>query len=203
MPSPVGHALGGLIVALALAPNPPLQIESGGNVGDRRVPGGGDLSAAARRALRLPPRSGAFVAWCVVAACVPDIDFAWGRHNMETHSIGFAAIVGLLVFAWTRSPRLALASGLAVGTHVLFDWLGADDSPPIGVMALWPLSTAFYFADAFLFAAISRRYWLPGFAAHNLWAVARELVLLLPLVAAATLCRRPGHSAPWWRSGAS
>lgn len=153
MPSPIGHALGGLLVGLAGAP-------------DR---------AASRR----------FVTVCLVAACLPDLDFLWGRHNMETHSAGFAVVVGLAVFAWRRSWRLALASALAVGTHVLFDWLGSDDSPPLGVMAWWPLSSAFYFADAFVFEAISRRYWLPGFVRHNLLAVVREVAILLPLAGAA------------------
>ena len=43
---------------------------------------------------------------------------------------------------------------------------------PLGVMAFWPLSREFYFADAFIFEAISRRYWLPNFITHNLLAVA-------------------------------
>jgi membrane-bound metal-dependent hydrolase YbcI (DUF457 family) len=120
-------------------------------------------------------------AWCVVAACLPDIDFAWGRHNMETHSIGFALLVGVVVLAWKRSPPLALACVLSAATHVLFDWLGSDDFPPLGVMALWPFSNEFYFADAFLFEAISRRYWLPGFIAHNVLAVVREVVILGPI----------------------
>ena len=46
---------------------------------------------------------------------------------------------------------------------VLFDWLGSDDFPPLGVMALWPFSSDFLFANAYVFDAISRRYWLPGF----------------------------------------
>lgn len=123
------------------------------------------------------------ILWCVVAACLPDIDFLWGRHNMETHSIGFALLVALVVFTWQRSGRLAVLCGLSVGTHVLFDWLGSDDFPPLGVMALWPMTSTFYFADAYVFATISRRYWLPGFAAHNVMALVREMVLLTPIVA--------------------
>jgi hypothetical protein len=85
------------------------------------------------------------------------------------------------VFAWTRSLRVSVACLLAVGTHVLFDWLGSDDFPPLGVMALWPFTSAFYFADAYVFATISRRYQLPGFAEHNLLAVLREIAILLPV----------------------
>jgi membrane-bound metal-dependent hydrolase YbcI (DUF457 family) len=129
------------------------------------------------------------VGWCVVLACLPDVDFAWGRHNMETHSVGFALLVGLAVFALTRSARLATACTLAVATHVLFDWLGSDDSPPLGVTALWPLSDRFYFAEAYVFDAISRRYWLPGFIAHNAVAVLKEIAILAPPLAIVFLLR--------------
>lgn len=160
MPSPIGHALGGLIVGEVLAPS----------------------------ALLI----------CAVAGVLPDIDFAWGGHNRETHSLGAAVIAGLVVLAWKRSPRLALAVALSWATHVFFDWLGSDDTPPLGVMALWPLNTNFYFADAFVFEAISRRYWLDNFITHNAWAVIKEVLILGPLAVMAFLWqvrrryRRPG-----------
>ena len=165
MPSPIGHALGGLIVGLWGA--------------DRAV-------GAAGRAR--------FLALCMVAACLPDLDFSWGRHNMETHSLGFAVLVGLAVFGWRRSARLAIACALAVATHVLFDWLGSDTTPPLGVMALWPFSNDYYFSDARVFQAISRRYWLPNFVTFNLLAVAREIAILLPIVAAVWWLRRQRRS---------
>ena len=164
MPTPIGHALGGLIVGLVLP--------------DRTHP----------KRVRNPGMTG--LAVCAVVACLPDVDFLWGRHNMETHSVGFAIGVGLLVLAWKRDAPLALGATLAVCTHVLFDWLGSDDLPPLGVMALWPLTGRFYFADAFVFEAISRRYWLPGFVTHNLLAVLRELAILGPIAAGAWWLRR-------------
>ena len=149
MPSPVGHALGGLIVGELLAPS----------------------------ALLL----------CAIAGVAPDVDFLWGGHNRQTHSVGAAIIAGLAVFAWKRSPRLALAVTLSWASHVLFDWLGSDDTPPLGVMALWPVSSNFYFADAYVFEAISRRYWLDNFFSHNAWAVIKEVLLLGPIA-----------SVVWW-----
>ncbi len=166
MPSPIGHALGGVIVGLA----------SDG-------------------------RDRSFLTVCAVAACLPDLDFLWGRHNMETHSLGCAVMVGGLAWAWGRSgpkrrhvrddkpspvsrrlfgARLGFACALAVASHVLFDWLGSDDTPPLGVMALWPLTSSFYFADASIFDAISRRYWLSNFVSHNTLAIGREVAILLP-----------------------
>ncbi len=103
---------------------------------------------------------------------------------METHSLGAALIagVGALVLARGRERRLALALTIAWASHVLFDWLGSDTTPPLGVMALWPLSREYYFSNAFIFEAISRRYWLDGFWRHNLLAVASELFLLAPIL---------------------
>ena len=77
---------------------------------------------------------------------------------------------------------VATAVTLAWSSHVLFDWLGSDDTPPLGVMALWPLNANFYFANAFVFEAISRRYWLDNFISHNAWAVITEVVILGPVL---------------------
>ena len=125
------------------------------------------------------------------APTLPDLDFAWGRHNMETHSLGAAVAAGLVVWGATggRAWRLAVAVVLGWASHVAFDWLGSDDTPPLGVMALWPVTSAFYFAHAYVFEAISRRYWLAGFWAHNLWAVTTEVVMLAPVLAAAAAWR--------------
>ena len=117
----------------------------------------------------------------VIAAMAPDLDFLWGRHGMETHSLGAAILAGLVVFAWRRNGRLAIVTTLAVLSHVLFDWLGSDDTPPLGVMALWPLTSNFYFAHAYIFEAISRRYWLDNFFTHNAWAVTKEILMLGPI----------------------
>ena len=168
MPSPIGHALGGAIVGLLVAPR-----------NRTRSPNPPD------------PPDLPYLVLCVIAACAPDIDFAWGRHNMETHSLFAAGAAGLVVWLATRRPRLALACALAWTSHVLFDWLGSDDSPPLGVTALWPFSGNFYFADAYVFEAISRRYAEPGFWQQNIWAVTKELLMLLP--PAAILWRHRSH----------
>lgn len=170
MPSPVGHALGGAVVAALLTRAPSRPLANRGSLG-------------AGRRWRSP------VAVAMLAGCAPDIDFLWARHNMETHSLGAAVLAGLLAWAWLRSGRMAVVVALAWTTHVAFDWLGSDDTPPLGVMALWPGTSTFYFAHAYVFEAISRRYWLSNFWAHNLWAVATEFLMLGP----------PAALALWWR----
>ena len=108
---------------------------------------------------------------------------------METHSLGAAIIAGLAVVAWTRDARVAIAVFVAWVSHVLFDWLGSDTTPPLGVMALWPLTSDYYFSDAFFFEAISRRYWLDNFITHNVWAVTKEILILGPALAVVTALR--------------
>ena len=130
---------------------------------------------------------------CAIAGVAPDLDFLWGRHNMETHSLGAAILAGAIAWAWKKDARLALAVTLAWTSHVLFDWLGSDTTPPLGVMALWPISSEYYFSNAFLFEAISRRYWLDNFITHNVWAVIREVLILGPPLALVTAFRWPGR----------
>ncbi len=177
MPSPVGHALGGLIVGLAIWPRP---------IGPRNhsTDTSGTASTSAAVGAFGTPRTRGALAVVTAAACLPDIDFLWGRHAMETHSVGAALLAGLVVYAFLRRADLAFACVLAWCSHILFDWLGSDDFPPIGVMALWPFTDNFYFANAFVFDAISRRYRQIGFWEHNLWAVAKEMLLLTPPVLA-------------------
>lgn len=157
MPSPIGHALGGLIVGL--------------------------LTPTTAEGKRHKVETSVALSAIVLAAVAPDLDFLWGRHNAETHSLGAAILAGLAVLIWQRGrqPMLALAVTLAWSSHVLFDWLGSDDTPPLGVMALWPVSKEYFFANAYFFEAISRRYWLSNFVSHNAYAVAKEIVILGPI----------------------
>jgi inner membrane protein len=87
-----------------------------------------------------------------------------------------------------RSPsagRLALACGVAYGSHVLLDWLGVDTSPPRGVVAWWPFSAAYHQAPWPVFLAISRRFHQPAlFWWPNAVALLRELLILGPIAAA-------------------
>ena len=154
MPSPFGHALGG--------------VAAGWLVAGRETPW--------RRAL---PAAMLYAG----AAVAPDLDLLVGAHRGPTHSLAAAAIVGLVTYTATRRGRVAAALAAAYASHVLLDWLGRDTTPPIGVMALWPFSREYYESTLHLFRAISRRYWLPEFWVLNARAALRELVFLLPFAA--------------------
>jgi membrane-bound metal-dependent hydrolase YbcI (DUF457 family) len=169
MPSPVGHVLAAVTVGWLAAPVP-----------------------RDERALR---RSALIFAAVGVA---PDLDLFVGRHSAETHSIGAAVIVASLA-AWRMWPvaadrwRIWLAVFLAWICHPILDALALDTSPPLGVMLLWPASREHMQSGLEVFVAISRRYWLPEFVLHNLRAVIREVLLLVP----------PLAFVWWWRRAVS
>jgi membrane-bound metal-dependent hydrolase YbcI (DUF457 family) len=179
VPSPIGHALGGLAagwLVAGIAPSP------------------GRASAVARWSQQPAIRRGALF---VLLGIAPDFDLLVGPHRTYSHSIGAVLIVALAALALTRAhrPRLAGACAAAWGSHVLFDWLGDDTSPPFGLMALWPFSTEFLHSPVPIFMAISRRYWRPEFVAHNTLAIVREVLILAPVMWMAWMVRRPTRSS--------
>ena len=171
MPSPIGHALGG--------------IAAGAVVSGRT--GWGSLALFA--ALGATPD---------IDFLLP-LPHRGPTHSLGSTVLVF--VVAWPLIAWwsprsarTRSTlRLALAAAVAWGSHTLLDWLGADSSTPQGVMALWPLTTSYYVSGLDVFYNISRRYWLPEFWRHNAIAVLYELVILGPLASVASWWRRGGE----------
>jgi inner membrane protein len=154
MPTPLGHALGALIVTAPIRAR-------------YRLLGAGALAAAA------------------AAGMAPDLDLLYGRHSAETHSIGAAAVAGLATWLYLRGRRVARAGAIsamvaiAVVSHPVLDWLGTDNTPPFGIMALWPFSREYYVSSApDIFMAVSRRYWLPEFWVYNLRVLVQELAIL-------------------------
>jgi hypothetical protein len=138
---------------------------------------------------------------CAALALAPDLDILLASHRTFTHSAGAVAAVALaagLIARALGAPGLAtgIACGAAVASHVLLDWLGHDGTPPIGLMALWPLSPAFVYSGVDLFADVSRRYWKPEeFILKNAVSIARELLILGPVAALAWWARQRGGTS--------
>jgi membrane-bound metal-dependent hydrolase YbcI (DUF457 family) len=171
MPSPIGHALGGLAVHL--------------------------LSARNRDEMWQPGRALLLVG----AAVAPDLDlllrFVDGvnHHQGGSHSLAAAVWAGLaagVVAAARRVPRastIGLAVGLAWGSHLLLDYLGRDTHPPIGLPLLWPFADSYFKFPWPVFLDIGRTLeWRT--MRHNIVAVAWEIAVLLPIPATIYLQRR-------------
>ena len=169
MPSPVGHALAAVAVGCLVQ-----RTMAGGRLRGRDVMLFGALGVA------------------------PDLDLLVGMHSGPTHGIGAAVLAASL--AWlpldlvcTSSDRrrLALACALAYASHILLDWLGTDSSPPIGIMALWPFSQAYFESSLHVFPAVSRRILQPElFWTQNSRALFWEVVILGPVAACSIAWRR-------------
>jgi membrane-bound metal-dependent hydrolase YbcI (DUF457 family) len=126
----------------------------------------------------------------------PDLDLLIDRHRAETHSLGAAVLVATVaaVMRWpiaSSRRRIWCAVFAAWSTHVLFDALGEDLGPPRGLMALWPFSSAFVKFEWDLFLPLSREWQEPGFFLRTVFAVVRELLILIPIVALVAWWRRP------------
>ena len=187
MPTPIGHALAGLTLALAALPR-------------GKSPG---AFARAARAARVDWR---LVALLASLAAAPDLDLVFQQHRTATHSFVSIALVTILAGVVTgkvtpspggRAWRLAVLCGAAWGSHLLLDWLGADTSTPRGFQAFWPFSDRWFISGWDIFRRIERRDVLaPETILQNALAVGQEFLILLPVVAAAWWMRRRARKAP-------
>ena len=167
MPTPLGHALGGIAAGALVA----------GRGAPRVSFGGWQLSMLSVYGL---------------LGMLADIDFLLGGHRGVTHTVGATLVVGALVVVVDRRPVVGLASAAAYGTHVLLDWLGTDTVAPIGLMALWPFDQTFYQSPYHWFEPVCREYWLVECWGDLARAIGWELLLLGPVTILALLVgRRP------------
>ncbi len=194
MPSPLGHALGGLAAGWLVAGVGGTRAADAAGRCARAGEGGGEhASWSVSRSLEVPDvrRALAFAAIGMAA----DLDLVIGRHSQFTHSIGAALIVfaAALLVVRGRRDRLGLAfgAGAAYASHVLLDWLAQDATPPLGIMALWPFSQAYFLSHLDIFWGISREPWRTGALRHDVLSIVREVVLLAPAAAIAWWLRRP------------
>lgn len=126
---------------------------------------------------RRTPRPFLSAASLALIACLPDLDLFTRQHSGITHSIGFAVLAGLVAAVAQTDRRFAVAAAAAYASHILFDWLGYDSAPPLGVMALWPFSSDYFIAPVTPLPPVSRRYWMPGFWMHTLEVALLELAV--------------------------
>ena len=169
MPSPVGHFLFGMAAHVATAP-------------------ASDIGWRTRTAVT------------VACALAPDLDFAaglWGArwHQQHTHSIGAAALAGILVAGIARQSGSTRWSGLGAAafigwlSHIVLDFLNVDTHPPIGILALWPLDGGYYKFPWPIFMDIGRTLDLRT-VRHDALAVAWEALSLGLLL---VVCWRRRH----------
>jgi membrane-bound metal-dependent hydrolase YbcI (DUF457 family) len=133
---------------------------------------------------RLVPRRNRNAALVLAGiAIAPDVDLLLGTHRGASHSIGAAVIAGLVTAVMVRRGRWRWSAAVALAwlSHVLLDWLSNDTRPPLGVMALWPITHDYYKAAIEIFPPVSRRYWESRFWVYNLRAVIVELLILGPI----------------------
>lgn len=169
MPTPVGHALGALLLTAPVRARYRL-LGAGTTMAVAAAGMAPDLDLLIGRHSAETHSIGAAVLSAVIVWLV-----------LRRHSTVRGAL-----------PAVAAAiAGVAILSHALLDWLGTDTSAPIGIMALWPFSREYFESSAHLFMAVSRRYWLDEFWTYNAIVLARELLILgLPALVVEWFVRR-------------
>lgn len=177
MPSPIGHALAGVAVALAA---------------------GGQPKARTLAAFALHP----LTLVCVALAALPDADLLYAPvHRSLTHSIGatiLISIVAAAVTGWVTGRinwRIVLMCAAAHASHILTDWLGTDRNyAPFGIQMFWPFSRGWYVSGWDLFPPVERKDpFSVATIGANLAAALHEIIILGPVVVALWLARRPNN----------
>jgi membrane-bound metal-dependent hydrolase YbcI (DUF457 family) len=143
-------------------------------------------------------------------AAAPDLDLlVHGAHRTATHSVTAMLLVTIVAAAVTgqvtrlrasrfggQAPRsasrfggqarwrVALLCGISYGSHLLLDWLAADNYPPRGIQLLWPFSRRWFISDLDLFRQTARQeFFTAPIIRQNVIAVAQEIGILLPVLA--------------------
>jgi inner membrane protein len=136
-------------------------------------------------------------------ASLPDVDFVVGYilrgdahafHQGVTHSLLFAAATGLVFALVCRRDRplapFAALAALTISSHGVVDLLTGPNpgfNPSPGLPLLWPFQSGLVSAPVTVFLGIEHQSIDRLLSAHNVQAVLRELVILLPIVALACL----------------
>jgi inner membrane protein len=160
MPSPFGHALAGITIAL-------------GTDEQRRTSWRWETLT--------------IVCGCLAAS--PDLDLlVRGAHRTATHSFAAVGIVAVVVGVVTRIQsgrvdwRVTIACAVAYASHLLMDWLGVDLGWPAGIQLFWPFSDHHFISGIPLFEATERRHLFSQRAiVTNMLAAAREVLILAPI----------------------
>jgi membrane-bound metal-dependent hydrolase YbcI (DUF457 family) len=177
MPTPVGHSLAGIAVALA------------GQRGQRHRDFRGFLASPT-------------TVLCVGLATLPDVDLLVPEfHRTATHSVTVTAVVAFVAAVMTARPTSGTSGAMdflrriawsavvmfaaAHASHLLLDWLNCDTSEQPGIQALWPLSDRWFSSGWCVFPAEERRQIFTVAAmVRNLTVLGWELGILGPPVVA-------------------
>jgi membrane-bound metal-dependent hydrolase YbcI (DUF457 family) len=147
--------------------------------------------------------------FCVIAACLPDIDFLPGFfvgninyfHHKGTHTLFFALAVSLGVWFVSRksggikglssaAPKWGLLTFILILSHLAVDYAAIDRTAPFGMPLLWPFSGKyFYFKYAFLPDVLRESSIASVFNRHNLRTVIVELAVFLPIALLSVILR--------------
>jgi len=129
----------------------------------------------------------------VFAANAPDLDFIPGIfmgnanrfHHGISHTLGFSLFFALFIY---MIPRFRTKKDFTIFfslyfSHVVIDFLSADNTAPFGVMLFWPFTERYFISSFSLFSDIHHLTLPDLFDLHNIKAMAWEAAVFLSIIA--------------------
>lgn len=117
-------------------------------------------------------------------------------HGDFTHSIGFAFVISAVAAVILRLKGLSILSTFTLGftsylTHLLLDLFNPDGRPPYGIPLLWPISETYYLSPWTMFTGVQHAsststttldFLKQVITYHNIKAIGVEILLLTPIL---------------------
>jgi inner membrane protein len=109
------------------------------------------------------------------------------QHHYFSHSIPFAAFVGLISYVVLLAIRSsapgkkAFLITFAYTTHLLLDYFTQDGGRPYGIPLLWPITHTHFVSPIIIFFSIHRGGWEDLLSTHNLIGICIEVLVMAPL----------------------
>ena len=139
--------------------------------------------------------------FCIVVACLPDIDFLPGFfvgninyfHHRCTHSLFFALVVSLGVWFVSRKSggiKWGLLTFILILSHLAVDYAAIDRTAPFGMPLLWPFSGEYFYSKYAFLPEVWRESSVASvFNRHNLRTVIVELAVFIPIALLSVILR--------------
>ncbi|RPI85044.1 MAG: metal-dependent hydrolase [Chloroflexi bacterium] len=116
-------------------------------------------------------------------------------HGDLTHSIGFAFVISAVAAVSLRLKGLSILSTFTLGftsylTHLLLDLFNPDGRPPYGIPLLWPISETYYLSPWTMFTGVQHAsststttldFLRQVITFHNIKAIGVEILLVTPI----------------------
>ena len=140
------------------------------------------------------------IPFIIIISIFPDLDLLWDLsghtpliHHTFTHSFFTPVILSLLYSIFALLKKIKIHYELMIMFCIIYflhsgaDYYAIDLKEPIGLMLFWPFSDTYYISSHPFFMPLFKETINQFFLKQNFYALASELLLVIPLTCAILL----------------